>query len=337
MRRSWIFWVLVAAFIWLLVTRYTELQGLIQTLLQGEWHWVFIAAVLQVLFYIALTASFRSAFETVEVETRLFDLLPITLGALFVNVLAPSGGAAGAALFVDNAKQRGQSPARAAAGTLLQLVANYAAFSLVLILGLFYLFTAHDLNVVEIAGAAILLASILGMSLVLLEGFWHPALLQRIFVWLQASLNWFSEKIHSQHFLDDHWAERHASEFSSASTAIAGHPWLLARTLSIALVAHLVNLTSLYTIFIAFHNPVRLDTLVAGYAMAMLFWIVSPTPQGVGIVEGAMALVLTSLSVPGYTATTVSLAFRGLTFWLPMFLGFLLLRRTKSFSKIKPN
>ena len=39
----------------------------------------------------------------------------------------------------------------------------------------------------------------------------------------------------------------------------------------------------------------------------------------------------TSLDVPTAKATVVALAFRGLTFWLPLAIGFLLLRRVKSF------
>ncbi|MCC7352838.1 MAG: bifunctional lysylphosphatidylglycerol flippase/synthetase MprF [Anaerolineae bacterium] len=44
-----------------------------------------------------------------------------------------------------------------------------------------------------------------------------------------------------------------------------------------------------------------------------------------------MALAFTSLGVPAARATTITLAFRGLTFWLPLAIGFFLLRRVKSF------
>ena len=101
--------------------------------------------------------------------------------------------------------------------------------------------------------------------------------------------------------------------------------------LGIMFVAHFVDLASLYVLFLAFHNPVTLGVLVAGYAMGILFWIVSPTPQGIGVVEGIMPMVFTSLSVPSAVATAVSLAFRGLTFWLPLWIGFIILRRVRTF------
>jgi len=70
---------------------------------------------------------------------------------------------------------------------------------------------------------------------------------------------------------------------------------------------------------------------VAGYAMGILFWNVSPVPQGIGVVEGVMVLVYTSLGINGFVAASIVLAFRGLNFWLPMLLGFILLRQVKIF------
>jgi len=66
---------------------------------------------------------------------------------------------------------------------------------------------------------------------------------------------------------------------------------------------------------------------VAGYAVGILFWIVSITPQGIGVVEGVMTLAFTSLGIPTAVAATVVLAFRGLTFWIPMLLGFFAVQR----------
>ena len=125
--------------------------------------------------------------------------------------------------------------------------------------------------------------------------------------------------------------ERNTAEFTEAAMAITAQPALLMRTIGVAFAAHLVDLTSLYVLFLAFHQRVHFGVLVAGYAMGILFWIVSITPQGIGVVEGMMTLVFTSLGVPIEHATVITLAFRGLTFWLPLGIGFVVLRRLKSF------
>ena len=148
---------LFIAFVWLIVSRFNEVQKLAQTLMQGQWQWVLAAAVLQVIYYLAFTSTYQVAFYVLDIRSKLFELVPVTLGSLFVNVVAPTASTAGAALFVDDAARRGNSPARAATATLLQLVADYTSVLVVLIVGMTVLFIQHDLQTYEIVAAIILL------------------------------------------------------------------------------------------------------------------------------------------------------------------------------------
>ena len=65
---------------------------------------------------------------------------------------------------------------------------------------------------------------------------------------------------------------------------------------------------------------------VGGFAITYMFLVVSPTPSGIGIVDGIMPLALSSLRVPWGQAVIITLAFRGITFWLPLGLGAIALR-----------
>jgi phosphatidylglycerol lysyltransferase len=331
MTRRVVFGLLIIGFVWVVVANFTEVQLLARTFAQGRWQLILAALAVQIIYYIVFTASYQAAFHAVEVQSHLWNLIPVTLGSLFVNVVAPAGGAGGAALFVDDAKRHNQSPARATAGTLLQLIADFSSFTLVLIIGLIYLSTQHDMQPYEILAAFILLGFTVGLSGILMLGLWRPALLQRLLGWLQRSANRLA--VHFKHapLLADDWPDTNAADFISAASAIANHPLRLVRTWSLALAAHFLDITCLYILFMAFNQPILVGPLLAGYAMGVLFWVVSITPQGIGVVEGVMSLVYTSLGVPSGIATTVSLAFRGLTFWLPLTLGFVLLRRVKTF------
>jgi len=73
--------------------------------------------------------------------------------------------------------------------------------------------------------------------------------------------------------------------------------------------------------FMAFGVPFSIGTIVAGFASAYLFLIVSPTPYGIGVVETLLPLALTSLSVAWEDSVIITLVYRGITFWLPLFLG----------------
>jgi len=310
-----------------MVGHLAEIEKAAVPLIQGQPVWIILAALLQLFYYAVFAAMFRAAFHTVDIESRIRDLLPVTLGALFVNVVAPTWGMAGAALFVENASHRGQPPARAAAGTLLAQTADFSAFALVLAAGIAYLSLKNKLQSYEIAATVFLIVLLCSLAFFLVLGLWRPLLLRRALGLLQSAMDRLAKLAHRSAFLPEGWAAGNAADFSHAAAAIRSHPQRLAATLAIALAAHLINIASLYSLFAAFHQTIELGPLVAGYAMGILFWNVSPVPQGVGVVEGMMALVFTSLGVSGIMAVLIVLSFRALNFWLPMLIGFVLLRR----------
>ncbi len=331
MRRRWILWVLIIAFVWLVITRFTEIQKLLDILTQGQWEWVLAAALLQALFFVVYAALYQAAFHTVEVESRVGELIPVLLSSWFLTVVAPSGGASTAALFADDAARRGQSPVRAAAGTVLVLLADFSSFIVVLAIGLLYLFGQHSLQFYHILGTAVLLFFIASLTGLLLMGVWQPDQLRRFLHWVQHIVNNLAQRLRRPAWLAGDWADKTANEAIDASLAMVTYPQRVVRTLAVALAAHLVNLASLYALFRAFQEPIQFGPLVAGFAVGELFLVVSPTPMGIGVMEGAMVLVYNSLGVATEKAAVVTLAFRGLSLWLPLFIGFFLLRRVKSF------
>lgn len=329
MKRRGIAFVLLILFLWLVVTQAAELRQLRITLAEGQWPWLLAAALSQVIYYVLFAGTYWAAFHTVGIPTRIRELLPLTLSALFVNVVVPAGGAGGGALFTENLAQRGHSPTRAATGVLLQLIADFSALTLLLIPGLIYLFVKHDLKIYEVVTALILLLFVGGLSGVLLVGIWRPGWLVRLFGWVQRSANWLFGRLRRSFTLADDWAQKSADEFNAAAGVAANHPLRLLGTIGVAFLAYLVDIGTLYFLFQAFNYPITIGPLVAGLAVGILFWVISITPQGVGMVEGVMALTFTSLGVPGAVATAVALTFRGLTFWLPMLLGFFVLQRSR--------
>jgi phosphatidylglycerol lysyltransferase len=331
MKKRWILLVLTVLFLWAVVSRFTELEQLKNTLQQGQWMLIFAALASQAIYFTVFTASYQAAFATLDIDTRTRDLIPVTLGSLFVNMVVPAGIAGGTALFAQDLARRGKPATRTATGILLQLIADFSSFTCILVPGLIYLFFEHDLKAYEIGAAIILLLVTIGLSAILLLGIWKPDWLHRVFNFFQQTANRLTSRVRRSPFFAEDWAQKNAEEFNHAARAVTGHPSQLIRTIGVAFLAHLLDITTLYILFRAFNQPVGLGTLVAGYAMGILFWIVSITPQGIGVVEGVMALTFTSLGISGAVATTVVLAFRGLTFWIPMLLGFFAVQRMQIF------
>ena len=216
---------------------------------------------------------------------------------------------------------------------LLQLIADFSAFTLLLIPGLVYLFIEHDLKIYEIVTAVILLLMTTGLSGILLLGIWKPLWLQRLFAWAQRTANWLFGRLRRSLTLADDWAQKNADEFNQAARAAAEHPSRSDAHHRRCPAGSHDGCHHLYLLFLAFQPADQPGGLVAGYAIGILFWIVSITPQGIGVVEGMMALTFTSLGIPGAVAATVALAFRGLTFWLPMLLGFFAVQRLRTLGR----
>ena len=333
MKRHLIFGLLVIAFLWFAISRLTEIKLLTQTLIQGQWEWVLVAAALQFVYFVGRTAVYQSAFKTVEVESKIPELLPVFFVSIFINVATPTGGTGGIALFAQDAARRGKSSVRTTVGTVLFLIADFVAVMLVLVPGMTLLFIYHDLQRYEVFSALILLAITGGLTSLLLLGLWLPDHLQKFMLRLQQLINHWSMRINKRRILPEYWAAYNAAELALAAQAVAKYPKQLAHTILIALAARLIDLFSLYTLFLAFHQPSPPGVIVAGYAMGILFWIVSIMPQGIGVVEGVMTLVFTSLGIPPENAAVISLAYRGLALWLPLIVGFFLLRTLPWFKK----
>lgn len=329
--QRWLFAGLVIAFLWVLAQRFAEIQQLLGTLVQGDWPWVITAIVLEIIYYVIFAALFKTAFDLIEIPTRLRDLIPIAFAFLFANTTTASGGTAGLALFVDDIRRRGGSAARATAGTLLAHTANYGMFAVLLTLGLFFLFLQNDLTGLEVVSALILFLLVLVLCSVLVLGLRWPHVLQALLHWIQGAVNQAGRWVKRPFILSDTWAEKNASDFIAAAQAIAVHPARLGKLLGLALCTHLIHVLVLFSLFYAFHQAATPGILLAGYTMSILFMIVSPTPNGIGVVEAVVPIMYNSLGVPTDTGIIITFAFRGITFWIPMVIGFILLRQLGMF------
>jgi len=329
-KRRWLLWVLIAAFVWLVVTRLGEIENLAETLSRGVWLWVVAAAALQLGHRVLLAKVYQVAFDLTGVKSNTLALVPVLLGSMFINAVAPSGGAAGVALFVDDAVQRGQSGARATAGVLLGLIAVYSGFGLLLLLSLLILFASGSLRAYHVLVAVALLLLILLLGGLLFLGWRRPALLESLLARVQLAADAVTGRFQHSALLGQGWVARTTGEFTTAATAISRRPRRLPPLLLWSVAAHLANAACLYAMFLAFRQPVAAGPLLAGFAIGHLFVIMAPTPQGVGFVETIVPYVFASFGVPTAEATVVVLAYRGLSFWLPLGAGFFLLQRLKS-------
>ncbi len=237
--------------------------------------------------------------------------------------MLPSAGIGGVAVFVAEARRRGYSSARATLGSVLFVLFEYAGFLAVLVLGLIVLVRRNNLQLSEILASVIFVIIGFALAVLLYLGLRSAKDLGNALTWMAKKINWLVWPILKRPYLSETRPHEFARDAAEGLAELRQKPDELLLAMSLALSSKALLISVLFLVFLAFKVPFSPGTLIAGYSIAQLFTIVSPTPAGVGIVEGVMTLALNSLNVQLGAAAVITLLYRGITFWVPLILGLL--------------
>src|SRR3972149_5881764 len=142
--------------VYFVITRFTEAQQVALTLQRGNWLWLLAAGLVQLVWMLNVAASYRAIYRALGVEGGIERLIPLVSAAFFVNLVAPVAGMSGLAVFIAEARRRGQPVGRVSTASALMVLYDYAAFLLVLTVGLGVLFRGNSVSAAEGIGSVIL-------------------------------------------------------------------------------------------------------------------------------------------------------------------------------------
>jgi uncharacterized protein (TIRG00374 family) len=279
--------------------------------------------------YYFLNKMYLKAFQMVNIRRTAFEMFSLQLQSLAINVVVPTGGVSAAMIFAGDAKKREESPALAVNGLFITFLADYAAIALMLILVLIYLSFIKSLTTSVSISATIFLLLTFGAYLLTFLAAKQTKWISRTMTTLANVFVVPIFKLFKKTPNVTEGVHTFVEELGSAYISIRKDPRDLTIAILLALLHHFMRLVTLYLIFASFGAYPAYRTLLAGYAIGALFVVVSPTPNGVGFVEGAMTIVFTRLGLPTALSATVTLIYRGLEFWIPFFIGFILLQRSR--------
>ena len=99
------------------------------------------------------------------------------------------------------------------------------------------------------------------------------------------------------------------------------------RTLGWQLLTVFADIFTIYALYRGLHLAVPLSFVILCFGLTLVVSMVSIVPGALVFYESAMTLFYVTLGINVHMALIVTLLFRGLSFWLPMPLGFLLYHR----------
>jgi len=290
--------------------------------------WLALAAFGQLLLLLNQSALYGAAYRLAGLPEKIRRLFLLVLAASFTAAAVPGGTLSGAGLMVYDAARRGRETARAVLANLIFFLLDYLGFLIVLALALGYLYFHSALQKYELAAAGLLTALVAAGLLALVFTAARPAAgaafggvitavcrFLPLVCTLSRKYGW-EEKITG-----------FAARLAKAAGAFRADAPTLSRAGLHALLMEAIGLLQLEALFLAFGGSPTPGQLVAGYAAGVLFMIVSITPSGVGIMEGAMTAAYASVGIPLEKAALVTFTYRAFSFWLPVVAGFFALRR----------
>lgn len=300
---------------------FSELETILLTLQKAHLGFFLLALLIQILWFISNGRMYQSIFHLLGVQEQVSTLSRIATAANFVNVVAPTAGAGGVALFATEAHRRGHPTGKVTVAAALFLLLDQAAFLIILSLGIIVLIRRNDLNAGEISASLFLFGIAISYGSVLYVGYRSAEKLGNLLAKLARGVNRVVHLFRRDNYLSEERAHEFAHEIADGFSGLTEKPSSLLRPILWGLLNKGLLMLILTCAFLSFEVPFSAGTIIAGFSMAYLFLIVSPTPSGIGIVEGLMPIALSSLNVNWSQAVVITLIYRAVTFWVPLAVG----------------
>jgi uncharacterized protein (TIRG00374 family) len=325
MRKTIIIIILLLGTVFIIYS-FSELKNISEVLKHSDWRFLAVAFFFVCLWIYNIALEYRLLYELVGLHEERLRLLMVTTAATFVNVVTPTAGIGGMAVFLDDARRRNHSSGRVTVVGVLFLAIDYVVFLFVLALGWVVLIRRNDLNAGEITASLILLGLAITFAILIYLGYRSAAALGNALAWMARLVNRGLHPFIHRDYLSEARAHEFAAEMAQGLATIRGRKKNLIWPILFALNSKALLLCVLAFTFLEFGTSFTIGTLVGGFSIGYLFLIVSPTPSGLGVVEGAMTVALNTLRVKLEAAVLITLTYRALTFWFPLGVGGLAFR-----------
>lgn len=336
MIRKIIFSLLLVISGYFVLTHFTEMQAVAGLLGRGDWRFLLLGVLIEGLWLLNVNQSYKALYRAVGINESRKKLFLMATAAFFITTMAPAAGMTGLAVFIEQTNKEKDKPAphgRVTVACTLYLLADYFGLLAVIPLALYILWRRNQITASAIIASIVLVLLAAGLALLLLLGARSSHKLSVVLGFIARFVNKISNLTLHRQAIHPDWAQNFSVDVNDGVSSLREQPQMLIQPMLLGLNNKALMMLVLLSVFLAFNIPFTIPLLIAAYALGYLFAVVSPTPSGIGIVEGVMTVALRSLGMPLENAATVTLAYRGFTFWLPLVLGGFSFRRLQKAEK----
>lgn len=311
-----------------LIANVDYLSEFFNTMLTGALVPMVISIILMLARHFVQAASYDAAFDAVGHATGFWHNVVLIFSLVFINTFCLFSGATGVAFIIDDAHREGCDAGQSTGGAILSQIGYFAAVFVISVIGFLTMLLSGRMNTVFLIGGLLLAAVLIVLSSLFFVGHLAPRLLYRVFLLIERVLNKILGIFHRS--MKGGWGRRMAHSFVATSDLLAKNPKGTFITVGYASLSAILNMACLVAIGYAFGFE-NVEALVAAFAVGAISVILSPTPQGIGVVEALIAGILTAYGCTVATAAAIALVYRGVMFWIPFCIGAVLLSQSGFF------
>ncbi len=311
-RTGWLVGLIAIAGLIGAVLHFGEIERFAAMLRRAEPFWLLAALALQGSTYVAVSAGWNLVLARAGAPRPLRRLLPVALAKLFADQALPGAGMGGNVVLVARLTALGVPRSAAVAALLVSLVGYYAAYALLVLFMLLVLWL-HG------RATPLLVGLVTAFLLVALA-------IPSIALWLRAR---GSRPLPA-------WIERLGpirkllEIMGEAPRDLVADRRLIARVAGCNALVFLADSLTLAACLCALGEPLLPASAFIALMTASIVATLGPIPMGLGSFEATSTAMLGMLGVPIEPALAATLLLRGLTLWLPLVPGMILLRAERA-------
>lgn len=267
---------------------------------------------------------YQSVFRIVGKKLRYFPLLKISLEVNFVNNILPTAGLTGFSYFGLRLQPYGVNAGKATLVQMMKLIGGYLSFQVLIFFGLIFLAVEGRVSNFTILVASSLATLIVVGTLLLGYIIGSRERIDSFFTWVTKTINRIIQLVRPKHpetikvassrkmFLDLH-ADYNIVKNNYRKLG----PWFF-----YSLLANVVEIASIYVIYIAFGDWVNPGAIILAYVVANFAGLISVLPGGVGVYEGLMVATLATAGISPGVSIPATVMYRILTAVIQMTPGY---------------
>ncbi|HET7009712.1 MAG TPA: lysylphosphatidylglycerol synthase transmembrane domain-containing protein [Anaerolineales bacterium] len=308
------------------LTRMADIEQVVRTFQRGDARWLALAVLVHAVAVLNTGMMLQAVYRVLGMQEKIGRLTLVSLASSFFTVVTTSGAWGGLAIFIADGRKRGLPGARVAVAAALYYLYDFVSALVLVGLGLLVLFRRNRLGGGEVAAATILAVYAVVLAIWLYLGFRSPERLGSLLEWGGRQINRLLRPIVRKEYIDVSRARQVALDMGAGLSDARRSPEGMLLPIALGLSQKALMVSVLFLVFMAFRQGFSVGTLIAGFGLSYLFTVVTPTPAGIGFVEGLLTLGLNGLGVPLASAAVITLAYRGISLWLVLAYGMLAMR-----------